>query len=147
MFNATIYLVLMPVAFVSLGVWPPASFLFGVLALPLIIVAGVSVGVFLVPLPFIYLDFRYGLPLLQPALMWTAPILYSSPASGPLHWLNRLNPLSYLLEAPRDWLTAGWALEEAGFPIAVAVSLALLALGLRFFRHSMPRALECLPRR
>lgn len=147
LFNAVIYLALMLVAFVGFGVWPPTSFLLGVLALPLVIAAGVSVGVFFVPMTFIYLDFRYGLPLLQPALMWTAPILYTSPESGPLHLLNRLNPLSYLLGAPRTWLTIGWTLEEAAFPIAVGASLALLAVGLRFFKYSMPRALECLPRR
>jgi lipopolysaccharide transport system permease protein len=147
LFNATIYVLLMFAAYVGFGIMPPASIVLGILSVPLVIGAGVAVGVFFVPMTLIYLDFRYGLPMLQPALMWTAPILYTSPPSGPLHLVNQLNPLTYLLDAPRDWLTSGWALEEAGFPVAILFSLALLTLGLRFYRHSMPRALECLPRK
>ena len=146
-FNATFYLLIMLTGYFVVGAWPPASFVLGILAMPLVIVAGLSVGVYLVPVTFIYLDFRYALPLLQPALMWTAPILYETPASGPLYWMNRLNPLTYFIEAPREWLGQGWRLEEAAFPIAVAISLAVLAAGLRFYHYSMPRALECLPRR
>src|SRR4029077_4916278 len=103
-------------AFVAARTLPPPSFVLGVAALPLVIVAGMSLGVFIVPLTFIYLDFRYALPLAAPALMWTAPILYDSPAAGPLHWVNRINPLTYLIDAPRDWLVSGWRLEEAAFP-------------------------------
>jgi homopolymeric O-antigen transport system permease protein len=146
-FNATFYLLIILAGYVVVGALPPASFVLGLLAAPLVIMAGLSVGIFFVPLTFIYLDFRYGLPLLQPAIMWTAPILYEMPASGPLHWMNRLNPLTYLVEVPREWLGQGWRLEEAAFPVTIGISFVLLAIGLRFYRYSMPRALECLPRR
>ena len=111
------------------------------------IVAGLSIGIFVVPLTFIYLDFRYALPFLQPVFLWSAPILYDSPDAGALHWVNRVNPLTYLINVPREWLTEGWRLEEIVFPVTVGVSFALLALGLKFYRHAMPRAIECLPRR
>jgi ABC-type polysaccharide/polyol phosphate export permease len=146
-FNATFYLLIILAGYFVVGVMPPASFVLGILAMPLVIAAGLSIGVYFVPLTFIYLDFRYALPLMQPALMWTAPILYETPASGALHWMNRLNPLTYLIAVPRDWFAEGWRLEEAAFPITIGISLVLLAAGLRFYHYSMPRALECLPRR
>ena len=65
----------------------------------------------------------------------------------PWDWVNRLNPLTYLVNAPRDWLTTGWRLENVVFPVTVVLSLALLAVGLRFYNRAMPRAIECLPRR
>ena len=144
-FNATFYLLIILAGYFVVGVMPPASFVLGILAMPLVIAAGLSIGVYFVPLTFIYLDFRYALPLMQPALMWTAPILYETPASGALHWMNRLNPLTYLIAVPRDWFAEGWRLEEAAFPITIGISLVLLAVGLRFYHYSMPRALECLP--
>jgi len=147
LFNASIYVLIMVAAYASIGIVPPASAVLGLLAAPFIIMAGVAVGVFFVPVSFVYLDIRYGLPLIAPMLMWTAPILYDSPASGPLHWLNQINPLTYLIMAPRQWLTTGWQLDELGFPVAILVAGALLLVGLRFYRYSMPRALECLPRR
>jgi lipopolysaccharide transport system permease protein len=147
LFNTTIYLTLILLAFAVTTSLPPASFVLGVIALPFVIMTGLAVGVFLVPVTFIYLDFRYGLPLLAPALLWTAPILYDTPPAGPVHWLNRVNPLTYLINAPRDWLATGWRLEDAAFLITLAAGLALLAVGLRFYHHAMPRALECLPRR
>ena len=146
-FNAAIYLAVMVAAWVAIRRVPPASFVLGVLSLPLVIVAGLSVGVFVVPLTFIYLDFRYALPFLAPMFMWSAPILYDSPAAGPLHWVNRINPLTYIIDVPRDWLTTGWQIEEVVFPATLGVSFVLLAIGLRFYRHAMPRAIECLPRR
>lgn len=73
--------------------------------------------------------------------------MYDTPKSGPLYWVNRLNPLTYLVNAPRDWLTTGWRLENIVFPVTVVLSLALLAVGLRFYSRAMPRAIECLPRR
>jgi lipopolysaccharide transport system permease protein len=146
-FNAAIYVVVMLASWVVLRRMPPPSFLLGVMALPLVIVAGLAVGIFVVPLTFVYLDFRYALPFLAPIFMWSAPILYDSPATGYLHWVNRINPLTYLVDVPRDWLTTGWQLEELIFPVIIGVSLVLLAIGLRFYRHAMPRAIECLPRR
>jgi hypothetical protein len=51
------------------------------------------------------------------------------------------------VNAPRDWLTTGWRLENIVFPVTVVMSMALLAIGLRFYRRAMLRAIECLPRR
>jgi homopolymeric O-antigen transport system permease protein len=146
-FNAAIYLAIMLTTWIALWRVPPASIVIGILSLPLVILAGLAVGVFVVPLTFVYLDFRYVLPFLAPALVWSAPVMYDTPASGPLYWMNRLNPLTYLVNAPRDWLTTGWRLQNLVFPIAVVMSMALLAVGLRFYRRAMPRAIECLPRR
>jgi lipopolysaccharide transport system permease protein len=146
-FNAAIYLTIMLLTWVALRRFPPPSIVLGVLSLPFVILAGLSVGVFVVPLTFVYLDFRYVLPFLAPAFVWSAPVMYDMPASGPLYWVNRLNPLTYLVNAPRDWLTTGWRLQNLAFPVSVVMAMALLAIGLRFYRRAMPRAIECLSRR
>jgi lipopolysaccharide transport system permease protein len=146
-FNAVIYLTIMLATWAALRSFPPPSILLGILSLPLVIMAGLSIGVFVVPLTFIYLDFRYVLPFLAPALVWSAPVMYDTPRTGPLYWVNRLNPLTYLVNAPRDWFTTGWKLENIVFPVTVVMSMALLAIGLRFYRRAMPRAIECLPKR
>jgi ABC-type polysaccharide/polyol phosphate export permease len=73
--------------------------------------------------------------------------MYDMPASGPLYWMNRLNPLTYIVNTPRDWLTTGWRLQNLAFPVSVVLAMALLAIGLRFYSRAMPRAIECLPRR
>ncbi len=61
--------------------------------------------------------------------------------------MNRLNPLTHLVNAPRDWLTTGWRLQNLAFPVSVVLSMALLTIGLRFYRNPMPRAIECLAKR
>jgi homopolymeric O-antigen transport system permease protein len=146
-FNAVIYLAIMLATWVVLRRLPPLSIVLGIFSIPLVILAGLAIGVFVLPLTFIYLDFRYVLPFLAPAFVWSAPVMYDTPKSGPLYWVNRLNPLTYLVNAPRDWLTTGWRLENIVFPVTVVLSLALLAVGLRFYNRAMPRAIECLPRR
>lgn len=142
-FNISIYLTLLAVVFVIFRVVPPLTLALGLLALPVLMVAGLSIGGALVPLTYVYLDFRYGLPFLSTFLLWTAPIFYVMPDSGILRTINVWNPLTYLIDIPRYWFVGGLFGNDLLFiPYALAFA-ALFMAGLRFYRRSMPLALQC----
>lgn len=147
LFNAALYLVLVAAALAVFQVAPPLTLPLGLLAVPALVFAGVAVGMFFVPLTFVYLDFRYGLPFLSTVLLWTAPIFYVSPERGLLHELNKWNPLTYLIDTPRHWLIAGPSGHEVMFVLCVGGFAVLFAAGLRFYRRAMPLAIERLPQR
>ena len=97
------------------------------------------------PLTFVYLDFRFGLPMLSPLLLWTAPIIYAPPEEGILAVINRWNPLTYLINIPRQWLVGGATGDDLLFLLCAAAVGVLLLASLRFLRQALPVAVQSLP--
>ena len=145
LFNAAFYAGVFILASGLTRTVPAATFWMAVLACPVIVAGGLAVGAVFVPLTFVYLDFRFALPLLSPFLLWTAPILYVSPDTGLLATVNRWNPLTYLINIPRQWLVRGSDGDELVFVACAVAFMALFWLALRFLRRAMPMAVESLP--
>lgn len=146
LFNASIYLPLLGVTFAIFRVAPPPTVLLGLLALPGLIVAGLSVGAVVAPLTFVYLDFRYGLPFLSSVLLWTAPIFYVAPEEGLLRQINQWNPMTYLIDVPRHWFVAGLRAGDWSFLVAILAFTVLFTFTLRFYRRAMPFAVQVMTR-
>ena len=145
LFNTMFYSAIFIAAYVITRTVPPATFPLGLLAFPVILLGGLTIGAFFVPLTFVYLDFRFGLPLLSPALLWTAPIIYAAPEDGLLAVVNRWNPLTYLINIPRQWLVQGATDDDPLFLVCASVFAVLFLVTLRFFRRAMPMAVQSLP--
>jgi lipopolysaccharide transport system permease protein len=146
-FNAFFYGALFVIAYALTTSWPPVTLPLGLLALPVIVLGGLTVGAFFLPLTFVYLDFRFGLPLLSPLLLWTAPIIYTAPESGVLSVINRWNPLTYLINIPRGWLVVGAGPQDGWFLVCAGVFVVLAGLMLRYYRRAVPLAVQSLPQR
>ena len=116
---------------------PGSGVFYGLLSLPLIAVSGMAIGALLAPLVLVYLDLRYGLPLMSSLLVWTAPIFYVTPESGLLHAINKWNPLTYLVNTPRAWLTGGSDIDPTLFIATIAGFVALCAVSLRIYERTM----------
>ena len=82
--------------------------------------------------------FATGLPLLSPVLLWTAPIIYAAPEEGVLAVVNRWNPLTYLINIPRQWLVLGATDNDSLFLVCAAMLAALSVLSPEVFqtRHA-----------
>jgi len=146
-FNSMFYGGLFVVAHALTRTVPPPTLALGLLALPVIVLGGLSIGAFFVPLTFVYLDFRFGLPLLAPLLLWTAPIIYTTPETGLLAVVNRWNPLTYLINIPRRWVVIGTGDDDPLFLICAIAFAGFAFFALRFFRRAMPIAVQSLPQR
>lgn len=145
-FNGSMYLMLIAAAFLVFQITPPATAVLGLLAIPALIMSGVAIGTVFVPLSLVYLDFRYGLPMLSPVLLWTAPIFYEAPQTGLLAILNRWNPVTYLITSPRSWMVSGPTDADLAFFVCLGFFAMLFLATLRFFRAAMPLSVGALPR-
>jgi len=145
-FNTSIYMVLLTLAFLIFKVAPPVTLLLGLAVLPLLVLAGLAIGAALVPLTYVYLDFRFGLPFLASALLWTAPIFYVSPEAGILRVINMWNPLTYIIDLPRSWFIAGLSGRDVLFVPCILAFIGLFTVGLRFYYRAMPAAVQTLSR-
>lgn len=112
------------------------------LTLPLFIVlafaAAVGAGLWLAALNVKYRDFRYAVPFVLQLALYISPVGFSSSiVPGDWRLLYSLNPMVGVIDGVR------WALLEATGPLywpsvalSAAVSAALLATGIRYFRRT-----------
>lgn len=101
----------------------------------LLAAAGMVLACFCLPAGLVLYDLRYGLPLVQWALLAATPVFYARPTGGPLARIIDLNPLSALVPPLRDLLIETDPVRSALpwlVPVA-ATDLALLALGLAYY--------------
>ena len=68
-FNSLFYVSIFVVAYGLTRTVPPMTLPLGLLAVPVIVLGGLTIGAAFVPLTFVYLDFRFGLPMLSPVLL------------------------------------------------------------------------------
>jgi lipopolysaccharide transport system permease protein len=142
LFNAGLYLMLIVAATIVLGGGMPTTIPLGLIAIPGLILSGMGIGMVFVPFTFVYLDFRYALPMASPVLLWTAPIFYESPDSGLVHTLNVWNPLTYLIGIPRSWLTEGFTGDDMAFLVSLVVFGLIFLPAHLFFRRAIPIGVE-----
>lgn len=105
-----------------------------------LVAAGMALASFTLPLSLTLLDIRYAMPFVQYALLLATPIFYTTPSAGPVEWLNRNNPFSYLLPPFRDALTGG-SPDAAAIFAPLVLTLCFLGLGLRYFQAKIRLAI------
>ena len=70
-----------------------------------LIAIGMAMACLTLPLSLALLDVRYAMPVVQYALLLATPIFYASPDSGPLQWINQVNPFTYVMVPFLDLMT------------------------------------------
>jgi len=76
-------------------------------AFPLLIVAGMAIGVFLAPFDAIYSDVGRALSMILVPLRYASPTLFVFPATPAWQWLYTLNPVAPLIDNLRLVATTG----------------------------------------
>ncbi|MGB2401929.1 MAG: ABC transporter permease [Akkermansiaceae bacterium] len=134
-------LLLIPI-FVFAGVeasWTIVFFPFAYLAMVLL---GVAIGSFLTPIGLLYTDIAKSIGLLGQFVMYATPVVYPIASEGFLSWVNKINPVTYLLEIGRATLVGG-SFEHLSMAFTVSVcAFALLLVGWIIFHVTVPRIIE-----
>ena len=142
LFNASIKVLLLLVALAITGIQAGLSlvlFPFGVLSL---ILAGTMIGVMLAPVGLLYTDVGRALPILMQFLMYLTPVVFPIPEEGWSAVVFQANPLTYLIETTRQWLT-GMPVDQLGyFMLFNGLSLLLLLVFWGIYRLAMPILIE-----
>lgn len=142
MFNIIVYSAMIGVALIIFGAHPGPEILLGLVSLPLLMVSGMAIGTLLAPFVLVYLDLRYGLPLIASVALWSVPAIYVTPETGPLHIINTWNPITYLVNTPRAWLTGGGTPEPALFFAALGIFAVISMLSIRFYERTLEIAVD-----
>ena len=130
-FEFLIKLALIVAACVFYHYLPPAGVvLCPIVLLPLIFLT-IGAGLMLSLANAIFRDTAQAVGVLMTFLMFLTPVLY--PAAGAREFLFRLNPLTALVEAPRDLLIYGTLKHPTDFIVASILSVVVLLCAWRVF--------------
>jgi lipopolysaccharide transport system permease protein len=81
------------------------------------VLVGASLGLAITPVGLLYDDVGRAIGMATTLAFLLTPVVYVRPTSGTSAYLLRLNPMTYVLEAARAWLTDG----EGARPVVVAL--------------------------
>jgi len=142
LFNTAIKVVILVVALAVLGYLGGFTLALVPFAAIGLVLAGTTLGLFLVPIAALYTDISKGIPLLMQFLMYTTPVIYAIPQDGIWRTLIENNPLTPLIVVTRNWLT-GTPTDLLGpFLYVLLGTLVLLAIFLIVFRLAIPILVE-----
>ena len=111
----------------------------GLLLVPLILAVqlclGVALALLLSALNLLYRDVQFILQVGVLLWMFASSVVYPIPASGDLAWLAWVNPMTPILDAYRSAIIDGSLALAPAFGVAGALSVFLLFVCWRWFRH------------
>ena len=110
---------------------PPAGFLLFPLVLVPLVFLTLGLGLFLSLVNAVFRDTAQAMGILLMFLMFLTPVLY--PLTGNREFLFRMNPLTALIEAPRDLFMYGVLRHPLDLVVASGVSLLIFLCAWRVF--------------
>jgi len=140
--TSAIRLLLLVPVFIFAGVEASWTIIFFPLAYLSMVLLGIAFGSFLTPIGLLYTDIARSIGLLGQFAMYATPVVYPLATAGFLGWLNRFNPMTYLIETGRATLVGG---PFDALPIALiicAFAFVLLLIGWTIFHITVPRIIE-----
>lgn len=133
-FNASFRMVAMIGFAIGFGAFTIPGLIGFVAAMPLFILCGMGIGIFLAPYHTIYNDVGTVVRIILTPLRFASPVIYALPWP----FLYRVNPLAGILDAVRS-LATGNTFEHLSATVAwVALHMVLLLVGWFVFHIALP---------
>jgi lipopolysaccharide transport system permease protein len=112
------------------------------LAIFILILLGMTVGLFLTPLGILYSDIGSALGVVVPIWFFVTPVVYPAPETFPYSLMNILNPVSPILVGTRDLITQGALTNPGSFLMISALTISGLFMAWFFYRLAIPILIE-----
>lgn len=142
LFNLMIKVVILIGIFLFFHVKATWGLLLAPLAILMLVLLGITIGMFLAPLGVLYSDISSGLSVFTILWFFVTPVVYPKPESLPLSLMTTLNPVSPLLIAARDLITKGILLNIESFVIVSVLTIISLFLVWVMYKLSFPIIIE-----
>lgn len=135
--NLFFSVILVIIALPSFGERIALTSLLSLLAVPIIMMGGICISSVTAPLSLVIFDIRYTMTLITPLIMGSAPVVYVMPEEGILHIINKWNPLTYLINAPRSLIFGQLAPTDIYFIPSACFFIILFMVCMKFYHRTM----------
>lgn len=135
------FVVSLVVLFVLMAYYHVMPHFWGIVAIPFLLitctVAASGLGLFLASVNVKFRDVRYALPFFIQLLLYVTPVIYPlTIVPAKWQWVIYLNPMAGVITVARSLLLGGTSIEWGFVGISLASCLAILALGVAYFRKT-----------
>jgi lipopolysaccharide transport system permease protein len=131
-----------PICFIFQFVPEPLHIIGFFLLLPFVGFFGLGLGLLITPMSLVYWDVRYAYGYLIGIATFLTPLFYTAGNDTLLSAITFYNPLTHLfMETTRTFFGIG-ILHWGPLAISAGIGLILFFLGVRYFKHAMPIAIE-----
>jgi lipopolysaccharide transport system permease protein len=120
----------------------PLSAVLVVIPLAGLLLAGIALGVLLVPIGALFQDVGHALGVMASGLVFLTPAAYMPPRVGLLGLITAWNPLTPLIMTARDLIVLGSSTHLSATIMLLAASILALLLSWVAFRLAMPIVIE-----
>jgi lipopolysaccharide transport system permease protein len=97
LFSAAFFIVVMVFFSLLSGAISPAGFVKFLVGVPFLILAGMTIGIFLAPFNAVYNDVGRALRIVLMPLRYASPVIFYFPPDSMMDYLNSFNPMSLIL--------------------------------------------------
>lgn len=141
-FNTLIKGIVIAVVIFAFQLQPGWGVVFAPLAILMLIVLGITLGLFVTPIGMLYTDVAAALPIIVQLAFFVTPVVYPPPQSFPFSLIAILNPVSPLLIGARDLLTTGTLSNPVSIAVVSILTLAGLFFAWLIYRIALPIIIE-----
>jgi lipopolysaccharide transport system permease protein len=111
-------------------------------AVLVLILLGMSIGLFLTPIGLLYSDVTSSLVIVTQVWFFLTPVVYPSPKNFPFNVVANLNPVTPVLTTARDLMTIGTVKNPEAFFVVTALALLGMFVSWVIYRLAVPIILE-----
>ncbi len=119
-----------------------AGILLAPIAVFVLILFGMSLGMFLTPIGTLYTDIQQGLMMFIQFWFFVTPVVYPPPQTFPYSLIATLNPVSPILMTARDLITKGQFSNTVPFLVISGLTLLALITSWIIYRVTLPILIE-----
>jgi len=119
-----------------------AGLLLAPVAILMLILFGMSLGLFLTPIGTLYTDIQQGLMVFLQFWFFVTPVVYPPPQTFPYSLIATLNPVSHLLSGARDLITKGHISNIEPFLFISGLTLVAVFVSWLIYRVALPILIE-----
>lgn len=141
-FNFLIKCLVLVGIFIIFRVQVTLGLLFAPLAILMLILLGLSLGLFLTPIGALYRDISSGLMVVTQLWFFVTPVVYPPPQGFPYSLLATMNPVSPILIGARDLITKGVITNIGPFLVVSCLTVIALFIAWVIYRLALPIIIE-----
>jgi lipopolysaccharide transport system permease protein len=142
LFNTIIKLIIMLAVVLLFKIQISWGLLVSIIPIFMLLLLGLCIGLFLVPIGMLYTDIASSLPVVTQLLFFVTPVVYPIPETLPFSLIAVFNPVTPILNMARDLITKGSVTTIVPFLLVSSLTIILFFVGWIIYRLALPIIIE-----
>ena len=141
-FNTLIKLIIMLGVVLFFNIDLSWGLLVSIIPIFMLILLGLCIGLFLIPVGMLYSDVASSLPIVTQLMFFVTPVVYPIPETLPFSLIAMINPVTPILNTARDLITKGEVSNIFPFLFVSCLTIIFFLIGWVIYKLALPIIIE-----